>query len=96
MAFENEASCLRRIARRGTIFYTKHAEQERQKDNIEKVEIANILCRCVVTKAEPNAKNGEEEWRAEGKDSDGRKITVVVVAYENVGEIKIVTTWANK
>jgi hypothetical protein len=96
MAFEDEAGCVRRVARRGTVFFTRHAEEERRKDNIEKVEIANILGRCVVTHVEVNKKNGEAEWRAEAKDSDGRRITVVVVVYENVGEIKVITTWANK
>lgn len=55
-----------------------------------------MLCRCLVTLVENNRDNGEEEWRAEGTDSDGRKITAVVVVYENAGEIKVVTTWANK
>lgn len=96
MPFEHEAGRLRRIARRGTIFYTAHAEVERKKDKIEKIEIANILCRCTVTLVETNKDNGEEEWRAEGTDTDGRKITVVIVAYEGVGDIKVVTTWANK
>ncbi len=77
------------------VFYTDHAEVERTKDNISKLDIANMLCRCVVTLVEM-AKSGEEEWRAEGTDNDGRKITAVVVVYEKVAEIKIVTTWANK
>lgn len=96
MPFEHEAGRLRRIARRGTIFYTNHAEVERAKDKIEKIEIANILCRCNVTLVETNKENGEDEWRAEGTDTDGRRITIVVVAYEGVGDIKVVTTWANK
>lgn len=96
MPFEHEASTLRRVARRGTVFYTKHADQERQSDAIEKIDIANMLCRCSVTLIETNKSNGEEELRAEGTDSDGRKITAVVVVYEDAGEIKVVTTWANK
>lgn len=94
MPFEHEAARLRSAARRGTIFYTSHAEVERTKDNIAKIDIANILCRCSVTLVETNKTNGEEEWRAEGKDGDGRKITVVVVVYEGVDEIKVITTWA--
>lgn len=96
MSFENEGGVLRRIARRGTVFYTDHAEVERKKDQIEKLDIANMLCRCSITLVETNRENGEEEWRAEGSDSDGRKITAVVVVYEKVGEIKVVTAWANK
>jgi hypothetical protein len=96
MPFEHEAGRLRKVARRGTVFYTDHAEVERKKDKIEKLDIANMLCRCGVTLVENNKENGEEEWRAEGTDTDGRKITAVVVVYENVGEIKVVTTWAKK
>lgn len=94
MPFEHEAGRLRRVARRGTVFYTGHAEVERKKDGIEKLDIANMLCRCGITLVETNKESGEEEWRAEGMDSDGRKISAVVVVYENSGEIKVVTTWA--
>jgi hypothetical protein len=96
MPFEHEASRLRRIARRGTVFFTDHAEVERKKDGIEKIEVINMLGRCTISLVETNKDNGEEEWRAEGTDSDGRKITAVVVVYEDVAEVKVVTTWANK
>ncbi len=87
---------MRRIARRGTVFFTDHAEIERKKDGIEKLDAVNMLGRCSVSLVETNKDNGEEEWRAEGSDNDGRKITAVVVAYEDVAEVKVVTTWANK
>jgi uncharacterized protein DUF4258 len=96
MSFEHEAGCLRKAARRGTIFFTDHAEKERKKDQIEKLDVANMLCRCSISLVETNKENGEEEWRAEGRDNDGRRITAVVVVYEEVSEIKIITTWANK
>jgi hypothetical protein len=96
MAFEHEGGRLRRIARRGTIFFTNHAEIERRKDGIEKLDVVNMLGRCTISLVEVNKENGEEEWRAEGTDNDGRKITAVVVAYEDVAEVKVVTTWANK
>jgi hypothetical protein len=96
MPFEHEAGRLRRIARRGTVFFTDHAEIERKKDAIEKIDVVNMLGRCTISLVETNKDNGEEEWRAEGSDSDGRKITAVVVAYEDVAEVKIITTWANK
>jgi hypothetical protein len=55
-----------------------------------------MLKRCVVTRVEINAKSGEEEWRAEGKDGDGRGLTAIVVLDERADppEIKVVTTWA--
>jgi Domain of unknown function (DUF4258) len=96
MPFEHEAASLRKAARRGTIFFTNHAEKERKKDQIEKLDITNMLCRCSISLIETNKENGEEEWRAEGTDNDGRKITAVVVVYDDVSEVKIITTWANK
>jgi hypothetical protein len=96
MPFENESGRLRRVARRGTIFFTNHAETERKKDDVEKIDVTNMLGRCSISLVETNKENGEEEWRAEGTDSDGRKITAVVVLYEDVSEVKIITTWANK
>jgi hypothetical protein len=96
MPFELEAGRLRRVARRGTVFFTHHAEVERKKDGIEKIDVVNMLGRCTISLIETNRENGEEEWRAEGTDSDGRKITAVVVVYEDFVEVKVVTTWANK
>jgi hypothetical protein len=96
MPFEHEAGRLRRIARRGTVFFKNHAEVERKKDGIEKIEVVNMLGRCTISLIETNKENGEEEWRAEGTDTDGRKITAVVVVYEDVAEVKVVTAWANK
>ena len=55
-----------------------------------------MLGRCTISLIETNKDNGEEEWRAEGTDSAGRKITAVVVVYEDIAEVKVVTTWANK
>lgn len=94
MPFEHEAGRLRAIARRGTVFFTKHAEIERKKDGLEKIDVTNMLGRCTVTLVEINKENGEEEWRAEGTDTDGRKIAAVVVVYEEVAEVKVITTWA--
>jgi hypothetical protein len=97
MAYENEASRLRKLARRPdcTVWWTDHAEVERLKDNIAKIDVQNMLKRCSVSKAEDSG--GEECWRAEGTDIDGRRIAAEVVAYEDdPPEIKIVTTWAYK
>jgi hypothetical protein len=42
--------------------------------------------------------SAEKMWMVEGTDIDGRRITAIVVAYEDeeYPEIKIITTWANK
>jgi hypothetical protein len=97
MSFENEAARLRKLARRAdvTVWWTDHAEVERDKDNIAKLDVHNLLKRCRVSKVEET--DGEECWRAEGTDIDGRAIAAEVVAYEDEPpEIKIVTTWAHK
>jgi hypothetical protein len=98
MSFEHEAGRLRRLAKdhRTLTFYTAHAEVERKKDDISKLDIAHMLGRCLVSLVEVNKKNGEEEWRAEGSDNDGRKITAVVVIYEDAKEIKVIAAWANE
>ena len=96
MAYEHEAGRLRSLARdwRTLIWFTGHGGEERQKDDIPRIDVVNMLKRCGVTNVEFKAKTGEEEWRAEGKDSDGRGITAIVVADEGALEIKVVTTWA--
>jgi hypothetical protein len=97
MAFESEASRLRALARRPDVkvWWTKHADEEREKDNIAKLDAQNMLKRCSVSNIEKT--DGEECWRAEGKDIDDRRIAVIVVAYEDdPPEIKIITTWAHK
>jgi hypothetical protein len=98
MAHEHEAGRLRNLARAGRvlIWFTGHGGEERQNDDIPKIEVVNMLKRCSVTLVEVNNKSGEEEWRAEGKDGDGRGITAVVVVDEDALEIKVVTTWAKK
>jgi hypothetical protein len=95
MTFESEASRLRKLARNPNVLvgWSKHAKEERQNDNIAKIDVLNMMKRCKVTNVE-----GEEVWRAEGTDIDGRTIVAIVVAYEDEGSpgIKVVTTWAKK
>ena len=97
MAFESEAARLRKLARRPDVlvWWRDHAEDERAKDDIAKLDVQNMLKRCLVSNVEDT--DGEECWRAEGNDIDGRPITAIVVAYEDdPPEIKIVTCWARK
>jgi len=97
MAFEHEAARLRNLARRPDVlvWWTDHAEVERKKDNIAKLDVHNMLKRCSISKTEETDR--EECWRAEGTDIDGRRIAAEVVAYEDdPPEIKIITTWAHK
>lgn len=61
MPFEHEAGRLRRMAkdRRTLTFYTGHAEVERKKDDISRLDIAHMLGRCSVSLVEVNNKSGE-------------------------------------
>ncbi len=97
MSFEHEAARLRKLARRTDVlvWWTGHGEVERLKDNIAKLDVHNMLKRCSISKTEET--DGEECWRAEGTDIDGRRIAAEVVAYEDdPPEIKIITAWAHK
>ena len=97
MAYESEGSRLRKLARRSdvTVWWTAHADLERGKIDIAKIDVQNMLKRCLVSKVEDT--DGEECWRAEGTDVDGRRIAAEVVVYEDdPPEIKIITTWAYK
>lgn len=97
MAFEHEASRLRTLARNPEVlvWWQDHADDERSKDGISKLDVQNMLKRCSVSNVENT--DGEETYRAEGKDIDGRPITAIVVAYEDAPpEIKVITCWAKK
>jgi hypothetical protein len=97
MPFENEAARLRKLARQPStnVWWTYHGEDERNDDGIAKIDVHNMLKRCLVSNVEDT--DGEETWRAEGTDIDGRRIAAIVVAYEDdPPEIKIITTWAHK
>jgi hypothetical protein len=98
MSFESEAARLRKLAqnRNVSFWWRGHAEVERKKDRIAKIDVHNMLKRCLVSNVEES--DGEEAWRAEGTDIDGRRICAIVVPYEDDHnpEIKIITTWAKK
>lgn len=50
-----------------------------------------MLRRCSVVRVEQN--RFEETWNADGSDTDGKRMTVVVVAFEDTIAIKVVTAW---
>ena len=95
MANENEASLLRKLARKPEVLfrYRSHAEVEMRNDSIEKIDIENMLRRCKVTNVEYS--NDETTFRAKGSDLDGRKIVAIVVIYVDECEIKVITAWVD-
>lgn len=91
--FEHEAGRLRNLAgAEPAYWFTKHAREEMAKDDIARIDVETMLGRCRVTLVEES--QGEETWRAEGPDFDGRQIAAVVVAYEGRHEVKVITAWA--
>ncbi|WP_421935890.1 DUF4258 domain-containing protein [Phenylobacterium sp.] len=93
---EDAASRLRAMMNNGaSVWYTRHAERdELPADGIAKIDVENMLRRCSVGLIED--RGGEETWHAQGKDNDGRALTVVVVAYDDTNSIKVITGWAGK
>lgn len=91
--FEPEASKLREmIRRRARIAFRAHALVEMKKDGIARPDVEAMLGRCKVTLIED--RKGEETWRAEGADFDGRRIVAIVVCKEEEPEVKVITSWA--
>jgi uncharacterized DUF497 family protein len=71
--------------------YTAHAEREMADDGIERPDVRNALANCRSVKAQ--VIDGETRYRATGKDTEGRTITVVVELYETALRICVVTAW---
>jgi hypothetical protein len=65
MAFESEASRLRKLARNPNVlvWWTGHGGVERNKDDVAKIDVHNMLKRCRVTNVEDS----------EGEQHGGRK-----------------------
>jgi hypothetical protein len=61
------------------------------KDKVTELDVRSMLRRCAVVRVEQN--RFEETWNAQGSDADGKRITAVVVAYEDIVTIKVVTVW---
>jgi hypothetical protein len=95
--FDDERSRLCDLASSGArVFFTAHAVDEMAADSIARLDVEEMLCTCTVTRVADS--KGEESWRAEGEDFDGRVIVAVVVPYESANPpyIKIVTAWVKK
>nr|WP_295237154.1 DUF4258 domain-containing protein [uncultured Brevundimonas sp.] len=93
--FHNQAGRLRALVAAGAaVFYRKHALKEMENDGIVRIDVESMMRACRVTLVEQS--QGEETWRAEGADFNGRDIAAVVVPYEDDLEIKVITAWAVK
>ena len=96
-AFDDQSSRLRELASSGArVFFTEHALDEMAADKMARIDVEEMLCDCTVTRVADS--HGEESWRAEGEDFDGRPITAVVVPYEKASPpyIKVITSWVKK
>lgn len=95
--FEDETARLRALASGGArVFVTSHGVTEQANDGLARIDVEEMLCDCTVTRVDQS--QGEESWRAEGEDFDGRPITAIVVPYENAKPpyIKVITSWVKK
>ncbi len=95
--FDDEGSRLRELASQGArVFVTAHGLVEMANDKIARLDVEDMLCECTVTRVADS--DGEESWRAEGEDFDGRPIVAVVVPYEAAKPpyIKVITAWVKK
>ena len=91
--YHNEGSRLRCLAMNPQvrIKFRNHALEEMAKDGLSQLAVFSMLRRCSVVRREQN--RFEEVWTASGSDVDGNKIDAVVVAYEDVIMIKVITAW---
>ena len=92
-AHHDEGRRLRELASRPDVHFRfrEHALDEMAKDGITILDVRSMLRRCSVVRVEQN--RFEETWNAEGSDTDGKRMTVVVVANEDMIAIKVVTAW---
>ena len=82
-AHHDEGRRLRALANQADVRFRfrEHALTEMAKDSITMLDVRSMLRRCSLVRVEQN--RFEEAWNADGTDADGRRITVVVVAYED-------------
>lgn len=92
--FEHEAGRIRALTKEAEtrVWFKRHALEEMKNDGIYRIDVENMLRSCRVTLVEES--KGEDTWRCEGKDSEGREIAAVVVPYEDDLSIKVITAWA--
>lgn len=95
--FDDESERLRSLASSGArVFFRDHAVKEAVNDGLARIDVEEMLCVCTVTRV--GESQGEESWRAEGEDFDGRTVVAVVVPYETASPayIKVITCWVKK
>jgi hypothetical protein len=70
-----------------------HALEEMAADEIIQADVHHVLINGQVTLVEQKR---DELWRVEGRNVDGRRITVIAAVYEQEIRIKVVTVWEDK
>ena len=94
--YPDEGRRLRELARKPGVRlkFRDHALEEMAKDGISQPSVKSMLKRCAVV--EIGYSRREETWVAVGSDVLGKPISVVVVAYEDLLVIKVITAWADR
>lgn len=85
-----ETSALRRVMSQEVcrLRYTQHSLEEMRNDEIIDADVRSVLRKGNVTWIETKK---DILWHVEGKDSESRKIRVVVSVFEDAVVVKIIT-----
>lgn len=85
-----ETSVLRSVMSKGAcrVRYTKHSLEEMGNDEIIDADVRLVLRKGTVTWIETKK---DIIWHVEGKDSESRKIRVVISVFEDAIVVKIIT-----
>ena len=94
--YPDEGRRLRELARKQGVRlkFRDHALEEMAKDKISQPSVKSMLKRCAVI--EVGYSHREETWVAAGGDVLGKRISAVVVAYEDLLMIKVITAWEDR
>lgn len=86
----HETSALRRVMsqRACRVRYTEHSLEEMRNDEIIDADVRSVLRKGNVTWVETKK---DILWHVEGKDSESRKIRVVISVFDDAMVVKIIT-----
>jgi len=94
--FETESAIICALASEERVHITPHALNAAADDDVARIDLEDMLCECTVIRRDES--HGEEAWRVEGDDFDGRTIVAIVVPYETAKPpyLKVITCWVKK
>lgn len=95
-AHHDEGRRLRKIATAPGVLisYTDHALERMAERGISRLDVRHVLKTGFVARVEMN--KGEETWNVRGTDLDERDLEIVIVAYDEVIRIKVISAWERR